>query len=164
MKTLLLMRHAKSSWSDGSQADVDRPLNDRGRREAPRMGRWLRAQGLELDHVISSHARRAVETAEAVIDASGYGGEWQREPSLYAAGVEAYLDVLRGLPDTAQTVLVVAHNPGTEEVVEALTGEQETMKTACVAVVELPLERWQGLGNGTEGRLAQVGRPREITE
>lgn len=162
MKTLLLMRHAKSSWGNDGQADVDRPLNDRGRRDAPRMGRWLKAQGLAVDLVICSHARRAAETAEAVIDAGGFEGEWRREPGLYAAEAEAYFDVLRGLPDSVGGVLVVAHNPGTEEVVEALTGDHETMKTACVAVIDLPIERWQELGEATEGRLRQLGCPREI--
>ena len=162
MKTLLLMRHAKSSWAEGGQADVDRPLNNRGRHDAPRMGHWLKSQGLTADLLISSHARRAVETAEAVRAAAGLGGEWQREPRLYNADTDAYFEVLREVPDEAATVLVVAHNPGVEEMIEALTGEHETMKTAYVAEVRLPIERWSDLADGVEGALGQVGRPREI--
>lgn len=162
MKTLLLMRHAKSSWADAGQADNDRPLNGRGQRDAPRMGKWLKRQGLAPDLVVSSHARRAVETAAAVIDASGFGGEWRQTPNLYAAEAEAFFEVLRGLPDEAAMVLVIAHNPGTEDMVEALTGEDETMPTGAVAQISLPIERWQALSPAVEGRLAQVARPREI--
>lgn len=162
MKTLLLMRHAKSSWADPGQADADRPLNARGRHDAPRMGHWLRQHGLEPDLVISSNARRAVETAAAVIDAGGYGGEWQQQPSLCAAEPGAYFDVLHQVPDAAATVLVIAHNPGVEELVEALTGTAEIMPTGALAHITLPIDHWQAVDAGVEGRLVQVGRPREI--
>lgn len=162
MKTLLLMRHAKSSWADAGQADRDRPLNDRGRRDAPRMGAWLKRQGLLPDLVISSGARRAVETAQAVIDASGFGGEWQRAAGLYEADAEAYFEVLQAVPEETVTVLVIAHNPGTEEMIETLTGQAETMPTGAVAHITLALERWRALTPGVEGHLAQVARPREL--
>ncbi len=162
MKTLLLMRHAKSSWADQGQADVDRPLNGRGQRDAPRMGQWLRREGLEPDLVISSSARRAVETAAAVIEASGYGGDWQQAAALYAAEPEAFMDVLQAVPDACGTVLVIAHNPGVEELVEALTGEAETMPTGAVAHISLPIDDWQALAGEVEGRLVKVGRPRDI--
>jgi phosphohistidine phosphatase len=162
MKTLLLMRHAKSSWANDGQVDWERPLNERGQRDAPRMGQWLRQQCLAPDVVISSTARRAVDTAAAVIDASGYGGEWLREGSLYAAEAEAFFEVLRGVPETCGTVLVIAHNPGIEEVIEALTGEAETMPTAALAQISLPIENWQALLPDVEGKLEQVARPREL--
>ena len=162
MKTLLLMRHAKSSWANDGQVDWERPLNERGQRDAPHMGQWLRQQGLAPDVVISSTARRAVDTAAAVIDASGFGGEWLREGSLYAAEPEAFFEVLHGVPETCGTVLVIAHNPGIEEVIEALTGEAETMPTAALAQISLPIENWQALLPDVEGKLEQVARPREL--
>jgi phosphohistidine phosphatase len=156
------MRHAKSSWADDGLPDRERPLNERGEKSAPRMGKWLRKQGLSPDLIISSDARRAVQTAEAVIDALGYGCDWRRAPSLYAADIDAYYDVLRGVPDEAAMVLVIAHNPGTAEMVEALTGEQERMPTAAVAQIDLPLEHWRDLAPTVEGELVRVGRPREL--
>ncbi len=162
MKTLLLMRHAKASAARPGQADVDRPLNERGQRDAASMGLWLREHDLRPDLVISSTARRAVETAAALIDASGFGGHWQKQASLYEAAPEAYFDVLQAVPDEYGLVLVVAHNPGTEEMIEALTSEAETMATAAVAHLSLPLEHWQHLSDETAGQLVQVGRPREL--
>jgi phosphohistidine phosphatase len=162
MKTLLLMRHAKASAAGPSQADVDRPLNERGQRDAARMGAWLREQDLRPDLVISSTARRAAETAAALIDASGFGGPWQKQASLYEAAPEAYFEVLQAVPDEHSLVLIVAHNPGTEEMIEALTGEAETMATAAVAHLSLPIEHWYQLSVETEGQLVQVGRPREL--
>jgi phosphohistidine phosphatase len=162
VKTLLLMRHAKSSWSDEGLPDRERPLNERGEKAAPRMGKWLRKQGLLPDLVVSSDAKRAVQTAQAVIEAVGYGIAWRQAPSLYAADIDAYYDVLRGVPDDAGTVLVVAHNPGTAEMVAALTGEDERMPTAAVAQITLPLDHWRDLAPGVEGELVRVGRPREL--
>lgn len=162
MKTLLLMRHAKSSWAEGSQPDRERPLNERGRRDAPRMGLWLRQQGLRPDLVISSTARRAVQTAAAVIEAIGFGGEWQQAVSLYEADAEAYFALLQQLPDDCGTVLVIAHNPATEAVLEALTGEAEVMPTGAIAQISLPIESWQGLQTDMNGHLEQVARPRQI--
>ncbi len=162
MKILLLMRHAKAAAAGAGQADADRPLNPRGQRDAPRMGEWLRQHDVAPELVISSNARRAVETAAAVIDASGYGGEWQRQPRLYEAEIEAYFDVLQQAPDAVGSVLIVAHNPGVEEMIEALTGHAETMPTGALAHITLPIDDWRGLEAGVEGQLVQVGRPREV--
>jgi phosphohistidine phosphatase len=162
MKTLLLMRHAKASAGLEGQADHGRALNERGERDAPRLGQWLRREGLVPDLVISSDAKRAAQTAAAVIDASGCGGEWQQAPGLYEADTEAYFEALRAVPDAVATVLVVAHNPGTEAMVTALTGEEETLPTAAVAQISLPLDHWPDLSPAVEGKLERVVRPREL--
>jgi phosphohistidine phosphatase len=162
MKTLLLMRHAKAADAKGGQPDTDRPLSAPGQRDAVRLGSWLRQQGLVPDLVISSSARRAAETAAAVIESSGCGGEWQATPSLYEAEAKAYFEVLRRVPAACATVLVVAHNPGIEGMVEALTGRTETMAMGAVAAVTLPIDRWDLLTDNVEGSLAQMGRPREL--
>jgi phosphohistidine phosphatase len=161
MKTLLIMRHAKSSWKDAALADDQRPLNKRGCRDAPRMGRLLREAGQVPQAIVSSIAERARQTAAAVADGCGFEGEIQYEASLYAAPAEAYLAILRGMPAEIQSALVVGHNPGLEELVEELTGEDEHLPSGAIARVELTLERWAELGGETEGRLETVWRPRE---
>src|SRR5690348_12650091 len=99
MKSVLVLRHAKSSWKHPKLADHDRPLNKRGKRDAPRMGRLLKKEHLVPDIIISSTAIRARTTAKAVAKASGYQGEITFNRSLYAAGPQAYIDVLHDLSD-----------------------------------------------------------------
>jgi phosphohistidine phosphatase len=163
MKTLLILRHAKSSWSNASLADHARPLNERGRHDAPRMGRLLRQEDLLPQLIISSTATRALATAEAVAMAGGYEGEIQTTRRLYHAGPESYLAVLRGVADDYDQVMVVGHNPGVEELVDHLTGQAETMSTAALAHIQLPIEQWQELNKEVEGKLVGLWRPRELS-
>ena len=121
MKSLLILRHAKSSWKHPELTDHDRPLNKRGKRDAPRMGEILRSAHLMPEAITSSTAARARATAEAVAKASGYKGKIALNRSLYAAGPEAYLKVLHELSDHYKRVLVVGHNPGLEELLEMFT-------------------------------------------
>lgn len=162
MKTLLVLRHAKSSWKHPELADHDRPLNKRGKQDAPRIGALLRAEDLIPDLIISSTAVRARATAAAVSEASGYTGEIKLTRALYAAAPEAYLEVLRGLPDEYGRVMVVGHNPGLAELVEMLTGEAEAMPSGALARLTLPVQRWRALNETTEGELIGVWRPREL--
>lgn len=161
MKTLLVMRHAKSSWADPGQADHDRPLNERGRRDAPRMGLWLAEQGLAPDAILCSSAARARETAEAVADASGADAPAVR-PMLYGGDVEDYLAELRRLGDDVDVALIVGHNPTVSELVDALADAEEAMPTAAVAHLALPVARWTELDEDVEGALAALWRPREL--
>lgn len=113
MKTLLLMRHAKSSWKDAALQDHERPLNKRGLNAAPEMGRRLKQRGIQLDAIVSSDARRALDTAEAVARTLSLPPEaLRRAPDLYDAGTAEILGVIRRFDDTWQQVLVVGHNPG----------------------------------------------------
>ena len=161
MKTVLLMRHAKSSWKDDALADDQRPLNKRGRHDAPHMGQLLRDAELPPQAILSSTAVRARETAVAVAEASGFGGEIQYDASLYAAPPEAYVAALRQLAPDIQVALVVGHNPGLEALVQELTGEDEHMPTAAIARVNLAIEQWSELSLETEGHLETIWRPRE---
>jgi phosphohistidine phosphatase len=163
MKTLLVLRHAKSSWREAELADHDRPLNKRGKRDAPRMGELMRAEGLLPDLILTSSARRALTTAELVAEASGYDGEIQVSRDLYAAGPEEFIDALCALPDELETVMVVGHNPGLEELVEALTEESSAMPTAALAQVELKIERWVDLQEEGGGRLVNLWLPRNLS-
>jgi len=165
MKTLLILRHAKSSWKNEGVADHDRPLNKRGKQDAPRMGRLLREQGLIPDLIISSSARRARMTAEAVVDGSGYNGEVRFSRELYGAGPEAYLEALQVLDDELLCVMVVGHNPDLEELLEILTGEVEVLPTAALLQVELDIDAWHELSLETDelpGKLIALWRPREL--
>lgn len=163
MKELLVLRHAKSSWADGTLPDHDRPLQARGERDAPRMGRLLQAEGLLPDLIVTSTARRARDTAGLAAAAAGYQGEIEETHSFYHASPHAYLDRLRTLPPGVERVLVVGHNPGMEELVEVLTGVQERFPTAALAQVTLPIVSWEDLAFHTEGELLNFWRPKGIS-
>jgi phosphohistidine phosphatase len=162
MKTLLILRHAKSSWADPGLADHDRPLNARGKRDAPRMGQLLKDQGLVPDLIVSSTAKRARKTAAKVAEACGYDGEIAFSSHLYHAYPEDYVSVLREVGDTHRSVLVVGHNPGLEEFVEVLAGTPQTMPTAALAHVPLDIDCWDDLRVAPLGRLAAVWIPKEL--
>ena len=163
MKTLLILRHAKSSWKDASLADHDRPLNKRGKRDAPRMGRLLQEQGLVPDRIISSTAKRARNTAKAVAKACDCKDKVELTSEFYHAGPGAYLAVLQNVSDDGQRVMVVGHNPGMEALVSHLTGRMETMPTAALAHVVLPIEKWDELDYEIQGELLHLWRPKALT-
>jgi phosphohistidine phosphatase len=162
MKTLLVLRHAKSSWSDPALDDHERPLNTRGRRDAPRMGELVREYGLIPDVVISSDAVRARLTAEAVVEAARYAGEILLDRRLYMAGPADILSLLRTVGDKAETVMIVGHNPGLEELVAQLTGEQQGLPTAALAQIVLPIDQWRDLKRSTRGTLEGHWGPKEL--
>lgn len=160
MKSLLILRHAKSSWKDESLPDHDRPLNRRGRAAAPEVGELIRQEGLLPDLVISSSAVRARSTAELAAEAGGFDCEIQITRDLYAADPEAILAVLAGLNDRFDRVLIVGHNPGVEDLVFQLTRQIRSMPTAALAWIELDAERWQELGLRTRGKLNNLWTPK----
>jgi phosphohistidine phosphatase len=162
VRTLLILRHAKSSWADPSLADHDRPLNKRGRRDAPRMGALLREEGLIPGLMLSSTARRARQTAEAVAEESGYEGNVLFTRELYRAHPDSIVRLLRRQPDERLTIMVLGHNPGLEDLLEILTGERQRLPTAALAQVALPISRWEVLGLETSGSLANLWRPKEL--
>jgi phosphohistidine phosphatase len=162
MKTLLLLRHAKSSWDDPNVPDHDRPLTERGKRDARRIGALLQEQQLVPDLIISSTAKRARKTAFKVARACGTGDAIRTTGRLYEAHPAEFIEVLREVEDRCATVLVVAHNPGLEGLVWHLTGQRESLPTAALAQVALELDRWQELAVPPGGQLVQVWRPKEL--
>lgn len=148
MKTLLLMRHAKSSWDDPDLADHDRPLNKRGKKDAPRMGRWLVDAGLVPDLIVTSSANRARKTAELVAEACGHEGDVVVRPELYHASPDVWAEAIRELPDNASRVLCIGHNPGMEETLAAWTDEAVAMPTAAIAQLEAEIDSWRDFGTG----------------
>lgn len=145
-RRLIILRHAKSDWP-GGVADHERPLADRGRREAPAAGRWLRDQGGEIDRVVCSSATRARQTWELVAEQLAVVPEPGIDDRLYDASTSDLLAVARELPGTVRTVLFIGHNPGLEDLVGELTGTWHTMKTGSVAVLSGPGD-WAGTGPG----------------
>lgn len=168
MKTLTLLRHAKSSWDDPVARDFDRPLNAKGRRAAAMIGRELTAQGFTFDHVLASPAIRVIETLDEVW--RGYGRKlepvWDR--ALYLASAASLLDLVQALPDAADHVLMVGHNPGLEDLVLDLTldGElrervEDKYPTATVAQMTLPVDRWAE-ARAHSATLVAFIRPRDL--
>jgi phosphohistidine phosphatase len=162
MKTLLILRHAKSSWKQPELSDHDRPLNKRGQRDAPRMGLLIADEGLTPDLILSSSAVRARRTAVAVAENCGYDGDVEVTRDFYHADVDTFLQVLRRLPERYESVMVVGHNPDLEELLEALIGDYERLTTAALAQVRLPVDRWGELDEEVEGQLVDLWRPRDL--
>jgi phosphohistidine phosphatase len=163
VKTLLLMRHAKSSWKQEGLADYDRPLKGRGERDATKIGRALSAADIEPELILTSAARRALQTAQHV-ESEILGARVEATPDLYGAGPDELLRAAAGLPDGLSVVMLLAHNPGLEEWLADLTDEVTSFPTGGVAQVELPIDRWSDLDEGVSGRLRRFLRPRELAE
>lgn len=157
------MRHAKSAWKDSSLPDFARPLNNRGRRDAPRMGRLIAEEHGLPDYVLCSSARRAVETYCGV---SREWGEWPElctDAALYACGPQLWLERLSGLPDTVGTVMIVGHMPELYEVLGSLLCDEampDRLPTAALAVVEAT-GGWSALGPES-CRLGSFETPRDL--
>ena len=169
MKTLTLLRHAKSGWDDPVARDFDRPLNPKGQRAAAMMGRHMKSLGLAFDHVVASPAVRVVETLAHV--GEGYGSDlapaWDQR--AYLASAATLLDIVQALPDAAESVLLSGHNPGLEELVLLLSADSDSLRdqvevkfpTAALAELRFGVRHWQDVMPGG-GVLARFVRPRDL--
>lgn len=163
-RELLLLRHGKSDWNTGTD-DYHRPLKDRGKRGAQRLGVWLRQQGLVPDHVVSSPAERAIVTAEKVCKVMGMGSKGiRKDKTLYAATRGELLQTLANCPPQAQRVMLVGHNPGLEELLVYLAdepiptpGDGKLLPTATLARLAMP-DDWGNLHAGSAS-LQSIMRP-----
>lgn len=155
-RTLILLRHAKSDRS-GDKDDIARPLAERGRRQAPEAGRWLRANIPGIDLAIVSPAVRARTTWDLVVAALDAPPPVRIDDRVYANSASDLLAVVRDAPEDADTVVLVGHNPGIEELVSRLTSERIEMATSSIAVIALPCT-WADAGGGSEV-LRSHGRP-----
>lgn len=158
MKTLLLMRHAKSDWDADYGSDHDRPLNGRGERSARLMGRLVRGMDLVPEHVISSTAARAETTARLASDSGDWGCPIDLEPGLYGTGPGAVIEIASAAPDV-ERLMIVGHQPTWSMVLHHLTGARADMKTASVAVIDLMADNWAELPE-ISGVLAALHHPR----
>jgi len=149
MKTLLIMRHAKSAYPPGISDDFDRPLNKRGRADLPRIARLLAAYGPRPEVVLASAARRAHQTATGLAESLGLPTRvLHLDDALYLSSPSTLTQAAAGLPDSAQTGLIIAHNPGLEEWIGDLTGAHISLPTAGLAAVELSIHSWEEISRG----------------
>jgi phosphohistidine phosphatase len=135
-RTLILLRHAKSDWS-GNEADADRPLSGRGLRQAAQAGRWLADSIDRIDLAVVSPANRARNTWELASAELGTSPPIWIDDRAYGASASELLGIVRDLPDDVDTVVLVGHNPGIEDLVSVLTGESVPMPTSALAVMGL---------------------------
>ena len=162
MKTLLILRHAKSSWKDASLSDNERPLNKRGIRSAQLIGKFIARRKLAPEVVLSSPAARARETAEIVVDVAKLNVVVHYDERLYLASSRTLMEVIAQVEDQFAQVLVVGHNSGMEDLVGVLTGQESHMPTAALARVRIEVESWREVRART-GFLEGIIRPRDIT-
>jgi len=155
-RTLILLRHAKSDWS-GDESDIARPLAKRGRRQAPEAGRWFAANLDRIDLAVVSPAKRASSTWDLVAAELDVLPPRRIDDRLYAASDQELLVVVRELPDDLETVVLVGHNPGIEDLASLLAGESVPMPTSALAVITLP-GRWSTAGRDS-AVLRASGRP-----
>ncbi len=172
MKSLTLLRHAKSGWDDPVARDYDRPLNSRGERAARLMGEHATSIGLGIDAIVSSPAVRCTETLDLFQPAAGLGTmevHWDRR--IYLASSATLIDCLRDLDDADERVLMVGHNPGMEDLILDLVPDdgssplrdlaEEKFPTAALATIELDVASWGDVDMRT-GRLTLFVRPRDL--
>lgn len=145
MKTLTLVRHAKSSWQDTGLRDSERPLNKRGERDAPEMGRRIKEHGIRPSLIVSSPATRAWTTARSIAAEIGYPLEFlQREDALYLASVDEILDVIASQDNGFNSLMVVGHNPGLTDFANLLQPRlTNNLPTAGVISVAFEQDHWQ---------------------
>jgi phosphohistidine phosphatase len=154
--TLILLRHGKSDWS-GDEPDIDRPLAERGRRQASEAGQWLATHVDRIDLAVVSPAERTRATWDLVVAELREQPEARYDGDAYAASAGDLLDIIHGLRDELGTVVVVGHNPGLEDLAESLVGDWVPLPTSALAVIDLG-GPWRSAGR-SPGLLRAAGRP-----
>jgi len=155
MKTLFLIRHAKSSWDDTALPDKDRPLNDRGRRDAPKMGDRLARRDVKPDLILSSPAVRALETAEIIAKKLDYRRKnIVVDDRLYAVTADDLLDVVHKLGDELERVMLFGHNPELTELAHRLSSKITNMPTCAVAEFTFDAKSWSSIGKAKPAKVA----------
>lgn len=175
LKTLYVLRHAKSDWSDGGLNDHDRPLNKRGLKAAPRMGAYLREKKYRPDLILCSTAKRAAETLDLIKPSLG-DVPVRYEQALYLASWDKLLERVRWIDDGASSALLIGHNPGLEELCVILSMRPksaseterarmvaEKFPTCALAVLTFSVQSWRSVAQA-QGRLVDFVRPRDLDE
>ncbi|HEY0098306.1 MAG TPA: histidine phosphatase family protein [Pyrinomonadaceae bacterium] len=163
MKTIHLLRHAKSSWKDPGQSDFERPLNGRGREAAPLVGQFMLQKKVRPNLILSSPAERARQTAALVIKAANLDAELRFDERIYEADAARLLEVVSQIDEAAGVALLVGHNPGMEDLLTTLTGERHAMPTAALARIILDVEKWGKVREGA-GRLDWLVRVKDLID
>jgi phosphohistidine phosphatase len=161
MRTLYLLRHAKSSWKDESLVDFERPLAGRGRRACETIAGLIRSEQIEFDLLLSSTAVRARETIERIKQLAKLRTELRFDERIYEASTDRLLEVISQIENDRKNVLLIGHNPSFEELLQLITGEAERMPTACLAKIKLKISKWSEVG-ANQGTLEWIVRPKEL--
>jgi phosphohistidine phosphatase len=162
MRSLTLVRHAKSSWDNAALSDFDRPLNERGRRDAPLMAQRFAHAAERPLQLVASPAARATSTALIFADALNVAADTIRyEPEIYEATVDTLIEVVRGLSDALPNAVLFGHNPGFTDLCHALARcDFSEMPTCAIARIDFDIERWQDVAPA-RGRLMAYSYPKE---
>lgn len=160
MKELYILRHAKSSWDDPDLADFDRPLNERGFNTAAFMGEVIARKQFRPDAILSSPAKRAVQTALRVKEAAGINIDVRYDERIYEASPQALRQIVSETDEKKRSIMIVGHNPGAESFIKYLTGRVEPMPTAAIAAITLNIDNWSDLSADC-GSLQEIIRPKE---
>lgn len=163
MKTLYLIRHAKSSWKDLTLDDFDRPLNKRGKHDAKLMGKLLHTKHIKPDLILSSPANRAMTTAQKLSESIGYPlKKIDYQPTIYEADVEKLLTVIREVDEGVNTLFLIGHNPSLNSLLDYLVAENriENIVTTGMVEIELSIDRWSEISQAS-GVLVQFEFPKK---
>lgn len=161
MKILFLLRHAKAAPSSDSLQDFDRSLSDEGRRQAERVGKYLKEQNVDLDLVLSSTALRARETTELVLKAAQWVTEVRYDQRIYEASRQQLLEVVSEIERHKSKVLLVGHNPALEELLQRLTDHFGNMATGSLAKIDLSVSEWSEAADH-KAHLDWLVKPKEL--
>lgn len=161
MRTLYLLRHAKSSWKDASLADFERPLKGRGRDAVEAMGRFLASKKVNISVLISSPSVRTRETVDLVLRHSRVQVEPLFDQRIYEASLSTLVQIVSEIPADKKTAMLVGHNPGMEELLALLTHETRQMPTCALARISLEGVSWKDVGRGS-GKLEWYVTPKDL--
>ena len=163
MRTLYLLRHAKSSWKDPSQADFERPLANRGRKACEIVARLIQDRGLEFDLLLCSTAIRARETIDLVSKYAKLRTELRFDERIYEATVAQLVEIISELENDRKSVLLVGHNPGFEDLLHLFSGADQRFPTASLAKIKLKISKWSDPFE-RKASVDWVSRPKELEQ
>lgn len=161
MKQLFLLRHAKSSWDDVSLEDFDRPLNARGKKTAPMMGKAIKERDIAPDVILCSPAKRTKQTIKLVNETAKLKADVTFDEEIYDASAEDLRKVLKKQKKSVNSILLIGHNPGLEELLEELTGKFERLPTAALVQININADDWSHIKDGGN-KLAWIVRPKDL--
>lgn len=160
MKTLFILRHAKSSWEKPDSSDFDRQLNEEGLRTLPVMGETMFDHEFQPQLILSSPAKRAKQTAVLIRETAQIKGRIEYDERIYEASPHRLLEIVIETSERFASLMLVGHNPGLEGLIKILTGEIQPMPTAALAVVDLDAKTWSAVSADT-GKLRMIIRPKD---